>query len=207
MIVIIGQSRSGHNFVYNQFVSWNLGDRAVAKIEGYAPEQITDDLIQQTNPKVEVEFEKTYILVVRDFRNWLASYMMWIAKAKNIVVDEQHMDERIIVWQKIADEARRKTHFLEDKILCRYDPFKHLRAYRRMICSVTGGTYNEHLLNIISSQGGGSSFDRFKYQGKANKMNTDQRYKEILDTEHGRWYTEILKKYEERVNTSRAIVC
>jgi len=77
-----------------------------------------------------------------------------------------------------------------------YDQFCTDQDYRQEICKELGGKYTEERLDYVSSEGNGSSFDKFKYQGKGSQMKTRERYIQILDTEWVDIYQEMFNKYE-----------
>jgi len=54
--------------------------------------------------------------------------------------------------------------------------------------------YNEDRLNVIMPNGNGSSFDGFEYQDRANDMDTENRYKEMLNSPLWLQYWESLRR-------------
>lgn len=204
-LIIVAQSRSGHNFIYEQIQSWIPATTIVGKIEGYPPHAITEKLVIETNSQLKIDpgNERTYILVVRDFKNWLASYMMWMRRSRDKTVNNAHLNERIAVWTRIAEEAAQLTKFFDDKTVISYGRFKQNQVYREVICSVLEGRYTEGMLNHIPGQGSGSSFDGIHYQGIGNQMGTTQRHIQILRTSVGDWYREVMSANQQAQDLSR----
>jgi len=165
-----------------QVRSW-LSKDSVEKLEGMAPKLW------------EPSAADTWIIVYRDLFNWFASYMTWIVNAKNMTIDDDHMDERIQTWKKITEEACNVTNNIpfSDKLVCNYSMFKKSKSYRQHLCDKSGGTYSEVLLNHIPRDGNGSSFDGFRFQHRGLRMDTDRRWIQIMmNKELNKWYTACL---------------
>lgn len=193
-IYITAQSRSGHNFIANQLESWGLGP--IVKLEGYPPGYFTYELAKQINPHMnEPSKDDIHIIVHRDLFNWFASYLTWIiVPGHGIIVDDDHLDQQINVWKKIMQEAFGTTNFLTNKMVCDFNSFKNSQGYRMRLCLDLGGKYTEDRLNTIMPTSDGSSFTRFEYQGKANEMDTDHRYKLMLNSPIWKWYWDTLQR-------------
>ena len=58
-------------------------------------------------------------------------------------------------------------------------------SYRQNICKELDGKYSEKELNVVTSQGGYSSFDSDIFQGRAQEMKVLERYK-LLKMDEGK---------------------
>jgi len=203
--VIVAQSRTGHNFIYHQFLSWNTPDQ-VSRIEGYSPEDISEnqDLIFSHNNKHLKSIQDPsprYFIVIRDFENWLASYLLMKIGHKafdnetKAYKDPRAVDHKIRVWFDIYYEAIGSTNFLPNKTVIDYDEFRTSQAFRMEICKETGGIYTEDNLNSVPLGGSGSSFDGLDYQGRGSEMKTGERKEQIKGSFVEKYYNELLNKY------------
>lgn len=207
LYVIMAQSRTGHNFVYHNFLSWNP-DAPVARVEGYAPEAINYKLILSLNPELKIEGERdlVYFIVTRDFKNWLASYMMmwWGRRKKGIPVQDMELfyknvdlERKIRVWKALDDEAHSAINiYLSPIVPIHYSDFKQDTDYRKFMCGLVGGTYTEDKLDFVPQGGGGSSFNGKEFQNRGNQMKTDRRFEQITGSEIEDYYNYLLTKYD-----------
>ena len=80
-IVILGNCRSGHNFVIEQIKSWNPND-LIYNFEDVRPINYETSKLSMVNERqiFNPELETINIIVVRDLLNWWASYLKWIVK-------------------------------------------------------------------------------------------------------------------------------
>jgi hypothetical protein len=154
------------------------------------------------------------VLVVRDYRNWLASASVLAWRRIKRVPDGTEYEQRAKVemqreylsglinsWADLFREAIGETHHLEHGIPVRYEHFRADRAYRENICALLSGEYNETQLNYVPVNGGGSSFDGMQMMDCGSKMTTDRRHLEILEhpaAELYRWALEAHTTWEEK---------
>lgn len=206
-IIVIAQSRSGHNFIYEQICAWMPKGITIGKVEGYAPHEITEKLIHDTNHPKEMgpSDDRTYALVIRDFKNWLASYMMWMRKSGDKTVNNKHLKKRIAAWERIAEEAAGLTKFFDvtEKTTISYSRFVDQQHYRIGKCARLGGIFTNGMIKYVPEQGGGSSFDGMKYQWKGSQMTTNNRHEQIRITNIGEWYEEVLNVNQNAQELSR----
>ena len=107
-----------------------------------------------------------------------------------------HIDRKLDVYfDQLTDIFGADIVYNADLIVS-YPLFCKDEEYRRGICTLLGGKYNEDKLNHISSEGKGSSFDGLDYQGKASEMSTDRRSDMILASEHSEIYLKLLGENE-----------
>lgn len=115
------------------------------------------------------------ILLLRDPYNTLASLLhnhMAIENRKYRVP----MYNLKNLWLQYAREYLGKTNYLGDSIKISFNEWFQDKEYRMMISAWLGLDYNESGLNRVSNFGGGSSFDKLKFNGKAQHMKVLSRW-------------------------------
>ena len=136
------------------------------------------------------------IVVIRDFRNWVASCIQ-MALRDNIIIEEIINNEKIAIY---------KDHLLNyekpDCYFIKFNEWATNKDYRETICKDLGYTFTDAAKDQLSIFGGGSSFDDMKYLKNASQMDVNNRYKEL---ETHPYYEMILSKYEEVLKISDAI--
>lgn len=132
----------------------------------------------QTSPWVDCVPMRTAsrvypILVIRRFRNWLASLVVHasaIPTASHVAVYTQHLDA-----------IRKQTLPLPGFVVIRYDDWFSNRNYRRAIAAKLNIPFTDAGLNTVLRYGGGSTFDGKNYDGDAQHMNVLNRWKQVRD--------------------------
>jgi len=155
----IAVKRSGHVFVGNMIRSW-CGDAIYKDLEN-------------SDPYKEIAFGSpdTFVIQTRDLLNWWASYTQVKGKVNTRMVTK---------WWEIAKayhDCSFGTHM--DVVRVNYEDFFLSRDYREGVCKALGGEYHEAALNRVALNGGGSSFSRDKFDGKAQEMKVLERYKQV----------------------------
>ena len=84
-------------------------------------------------------------------------------------------------------------------MICIYDNFVADPEYRKAICSWVGGEYSEEQIDFVPSAGEGSSFDKFRKQGRGSKMKTLERYKLVLNSAINDLYISSLKRCQDAI--------
>jgi len=97
-------------------------------------------------------------------------------------------------WLILAKEFIGETNFLPQFVKVYYNEFFLSEEYRKSICDKVGGSYNDTVLNYVCKAGSYSTFDKDKFQGRAQSMNVLERYK-LWKPEHGEYLT-MLKEHE-----------
>jgi len=136
------------------------------------------------------------IVVIRDFRNWVASCVKMALRDNKIIED-------VINNEKVSEY---KDHLLNyDKPDCYYIIFNDWatsRLYRKAICNDLGYTFTDAAKDQLSIFGGGSSFTGMDYLKNASQMDVNNRYQEI---ETHPYYEMIMSKHEEVLKISDSI--
>ena len=111
---------------------------------------------------------KTCVLIIRDPYNTMASRLRRCDYIFN--VDEKAME----MWKKHAREATGKTNFIPNLIVVNYNAWCLSNLYRRRIEVQAGLSVCDSSVTRVS--GLGSSFDRRKFDGRAEEMNVMNRW-------------------------------
>lgn len=209
-LIIISNSRSGHNFIKINFLSW-LGvleeDDFYKSKNNYRGfkylnlENSTPYMLKQKmhSAGINPNSNNLILTVIRDYLNWLASYTLLCRDAmnrKNPYADFTMIDPSISLWVKLAKfifEEKNKNGIIS----VNYDCFRKREDYRKLLCSKIGGNYNENFLYKVTKQGFFSSFDGKKHKNNSLEMNLDERYLMILDTDEAQIYMDALRRNPE----------
>lgn len=180
-IMLMACCRSGHNFVHEQIKSWDVDKRLlIYNCEDMLPANYEKEkyAIVSQGLLLETQLETIKLIVVRDLLNWWASYLKWIAKAT--WVSPEKIKNAFTIWNAHVLEAN-IPRYMFPALYCEYDDFRTGLGNRIALCNkIDGCWYNEKMLNFVPSSGGGSSFDGTSVKG--SEMETDFRYRQILDT-------------------------
>ena len=201
--ILNANSRSGHNFVKENIMSWrneeNFYSSNYINLENVHPEDFKE---KTKNYELEKHPPLILILQTRDLLNWFASLIHFVSR-ENYWKSQPDIREKIkkhaLEWIAINKEFYSETSYLSDKwVRVIYDDFFKSREYRENICQqISGAEYNEKRLNVVTLNGGGSSFDSTDYQGKASEMLVLERYKQVREEHQHVW--KVLKDYPEAI--------
>jgi hypothetical protein len=129
----------------------------------------------------------SHLLVVRDPVNMLASR---IRKASQIAPNPAYplapgplMDRIVRNWKAHARELLGETSLLENKICVSYERWCEASDYRRAISERLGLRFDDSGFSRVSGIGGGSSFDRTRFDGAAAAMRVFERRELLNDAE------------------------
>lgn len=192
----IAPSRSGHNFVREQYRSWDKDEKMLLyNMENLHPKDFNERKKEYGYNGIiyNDELVTVNVLVTRDFLNWFASYIKWLAPKR--MVDSRKAMKAINHWSEITLEAFGETNYVPEKWRIVYDEFKDNTEMRKWSCYHVGGTYSEENLDLVVPAGGGSSFDGTDIKG--SEMQTDERWMQINETEFGGFYRRVLKESKE----------
>lgn len=143
-----------------------------------------------------------YILVVmRNPFNLLASVMAYRGRRGGWKLDPgRAMD----LWVQIAREHLGETNRLDglNSKIVNYDRWFVSEEYRRQISDFLDLEHTDAGLNRVSSYGGGSSFDKKRYHGKAQEMDVLNRWKVFADD---RVYLDFLKRRPKIIELAEKI--
>jgi hypothetical protein len=127
---------------------------------------------------------------VRDYLNFSASWFKYLIK-RNQAYRERKAQNVLDVWYALAREAAGATNYIPNNEILLYDLFVLSNEYRRQVCDMIGGKYNEVALDIVPNNGHHSSFDGNKFEGMGSKMHVTSRWEWYL-TEEGKEFKQYL---------------
>ena len=184
-ITTLSSSRSGHNFIVENIRSWFKGDFRHQNLENVLPERIEDYVV--------IGYK---VIILRDFRNWLASFHihLWDNVKLREGEYEMNMDRKVQAYWAIHNEADNPEYFTPRSIVY-YDEFVDSAAYRQNLCRNLCGEYSEKKLNHVPANGRYSSFDGDEFQDRGSEMRVTERHRQILETEHKDQYLKLLERY------------
>lgn len=179
---IIAISRSGHNFLKENIKAW-LPNSVIYDLENLFGCPDTDAAIL-----LKTDFN---IILLRDYLNNIASMCFLNINYENCLIS----------WKNLVFESFKKTNRIGKKIIVFYEDFKDNEDYRKNICNQICGNYNELKLNYVPNCNGNfSSFDKNKYKNNGTKMNTNSRWKQILNTKNKKLFIDIIKSNKNNIN-------
>jgi len=199
---ILCVSRSGHNFIVNNVMSWFPRKKLLHyNLENVMPHNVP---IQNLNGGIR-------LIVLRDFMNWLAS--LHVHLYDNIGLRDEtyygNIEHKLSVYEAQMIEAlgvnEAGANFAHATTVL-YDTFVRSEDYRRALCHKLGGQYSEKMLNIVPQNGRYSSFDGDKFQGEGSKMKVLDRFISIMETEHRDRYVQLIKDYQLEMELAYSIM-
>jgi hypothetical protein len=125
------------------------------------------------NPNLVVSDDFTHIILLRNPWNIAASQIRWSLDRVNY----NRVDRDMVVWNEYHDHyinQNSDTHFII------YDKWFGDIEYRKAISIELGTEFTDINKNKTALAGGGSSFDKMKFDGKAEEMNVLNRYEEMM---------------------------
>jgi len=123
------------------------------------------------------------ILILRDPFNLMAS------RYHSGRFDLQGWETNILdIWLEHAKEFLGETQYLRHRVCVNYNQWSEDESYRRLLSDQLNLRFTDEGFNSVPDFGGGSSFDRERYNGSASKMKTEDRWKRFSDDETFRRY-------------------
>tara|TARA_R100000008_G_C3563745_1_gene157830 strand:+ start:546 stop:1286 length:741 start_codon:yes stop_codon:yes gene_type:complete len=136
------------------------------------------------------------IVVIRDFRNWVASCIKMALRDNKII-------EEVISYEKIEMYHNHiKNFWNDDYYFILYNKWATDKNYREEICKYLEYFFTDAAKEQLSIFGGGSSFDALDYLKNASDMDVNNRYQEM---EKHPYYETILEKYQGTLRLSNRI--
>lgn len=115
------------------------------------------------------------IVFNRDIYNWMASYI------NSPGHENSEIDFHIDLWKQYIDAS------LDGKVNhVSYNRWIKDVEYRKQISHHFGLNFSDRFLGHVSRYGGGSSFDKYDFQGKAQTMDVLNRWK-LMENDHDYW--------------------
>ncbi len=176
-IAFYAMGRSGHFAIVN----W---------VKANYPGDVRPINCESSNLETQNETCDQHILVVRDPFNWLASWMKSVRGWRGRDMKAFRNDVR--KYKLHAYEAMGLTDQLPDAKVVLYDKWFQDAEYRRELAERLGMPTSENGLLRVATEGGGSTFDGHKFEGRAQEMKVltrwehlknDKEYCDLLDAE------------------------
>lgn len=121
------------------------------------------------------------LLILRDPFNLFASRMSWEGEEDRITLNfEGKLGKKVLIglWKSYAREYLGQTHYLKDKVIVvNYNRWFSDKNYRTELAEKLGLEFTDKDFRKVSTAGGGSSFDKIKYDGYADKMRVFDRWR------------------------------
>jgi len=139
------------------------------------------------------------VVIIREFKNWVASCVKMSQRDKKPVVEE-------ISQSTIKLYNNHITSYLEDQsperpVFILFDKWATDVEYREKVCEDLDLTFTDTAKEQLSIFGGGSSFDNMNFLKNAGVMDVTNRYKEMERDPYYRAYVsmnnEVLLKSKE----------
>jgi hypothetical protein len=190
MYNIFALPRSGHNFIIDCL---NLRHPSLVDLEGGRGRWTLFDRLDKS------KIDNKNIIIQRDLYNWLSSFLTHrkrISTIENKKIHNLHKEACIQSWYELSLECLRYTSYIKDPFIIKYNTFVSDENYKKSIYKHFNVEYNNMFLKV-AAHGGGSSFDRMKYNGQASDMSTMNRYDQID--------ADVRKEIEQLVMTNKML--
>lgn len=118
------------------------------------------------------------ILVIRSFTNMMSSRVRKAFTKQMAAYPKQMgpvLTQVVDTWKQHARSYLRLDLTAPNRVAILFDRWTESEDYRRAICDRMGLGFDDEGFETVSATGGGSSFDKVKYDGKASKMDVTNR--------------------------------
>jgi len=141
----------------------------------------------------------TYIIILRDVYNFLASYMRWREYTLNRYNHYEYYEDNINLWIRFATEILNEDSKFYPIL---FNDWFSDRRYREYISEDLDLNNSDPGINEVMPNAGGSSFDKMRYRGKASEMEVLTRYKTYMENE---LYVKLLNNFPEAHELNKQI--
>ncbi len=149
---------------------YSYEDYALAEVFSHKFEQKHDLYLGKTQDRYD-------LLIIRDPFNLLASRLK-----NNFLAVKSSQGNFVDLWLDYAKEYLGETNQLQhNKVCVNYNLWVNNRDYRQEIASKLDIEFTDVGIDTVHGCGGGSSFDGREFDGKANKMDVNNRWKHYLE--------------------------
>jgi hypothetical protein len=125
------------------------------------------------------------VLVLRDPRNLFASRIR-MTKRLDVAcfrTDDASIRHFVELWKSHAREFVGATTVLPRRVCIYYNAWCSSQEYRRSVSERLHLTFTDARFNLVSDEGGGSSFDGLEYDGKGSQMDVLNRHAQLTPEE------------------------
>jgi hypothetical protein len=166
------------------------GNRMYAVGGGYEDKSL-NEVIKFEQPLKEhaaIHSKKFFgVLIIRDYFNWLASAIKHGRTGNNLHIElwrEQARAAIDLVKLPAPKSSGRWCYRLpSDYIVVLFDYWVRDKKYRQDLAKLLDVGVDDVGVDDVPEYGGGSSFDRMEYQGKASEMEVTERWRLMLDND------------------------
>ena len=171
---MLNQELKNDTFKDVDFKMYNIEDLSLTK---YIQNGMDDFKQVKDNGKV--------IIILRDPFNFIASCLQRKINPPDAGATDvaDNIKKRLDVWVEHAKEACGETNKIDGTYFISYNDWFISEEYREKICEDLGIDFTDNGLNKVINYGSGSSFDREKYDGNAQKMKIMDRWENFKDNE------------------------
>ncbi len=165
----------------------------------YSFENVDLSLYTQIKQSPLLQGNTVSLCIIRDVYNILASSI----QSTFHKYFDKWMRNRIKTWIQYVREYRGETNYCSNKVMfILYNMWFSDVNYRKAICDLFNFSFTDRGFDKVSVRGGGSSFDKRRYDGEANRMNVLNRYKQMWNNKNF-WY--YLQEYPEIHTLNNAV--
>ena len=178
-------------------------DCLIYSYEDFPLEQIASDKFERNHDLYLGKSANRYdLLILRDPFNLLASRLKTSSKVSYFLSVNSQNQTMVDLWLDYAKEYLGETNYLKhNKICINYNQWFADIEYRRQIAEKLQMEFSDAGIDQVTGFGGGSSFERKQFNGKATSMDVLNRWQKVSDNpRYKEFFTnqEILK-YSERI--------
>lgn len=175
-------------------------------VEAVKPDTIIVTHEQSTIEDARIEASKhswftspKTIVIIREFRNWVASCVQMSHRDKKPVVEEINQASIKLYDNHITSYLKDQSP--ERPVFILFDKWANDVGYREKVCKELSLTFTDAAKEQLSIFGGGSSFDEMNFLKNAGGMDVTNRYKSMERDPYYRAYVnmnnEVLLKSKE----------
>ena len=126
----------------------------------------------------EVKDNCKNILIMRDPYNFIASCLQRLVDPPDAGATDvgKELPSRLKIWKKHANQVLKGNETSQPFYFISYNEWFSSPSYRKKICDDLNLVFTDSGMNKVMNFGNGSSFDREKFDGTAQKMNVLTRY-------------------------------
>jgi len=156
---------------------------------------------QGTEFYIDQHENRKIVFILRDPFNHFASITKKHIKKGQTGRDIPPQDKILALWEEYAREALGiKKYLPEDAVFINYNKWFLDQEYRQEISSQLGLEFADRWLNMVTKHGTGSSFDKTRFDGRAQEMNVLNRWEEFKSKKYfRRLFTPAVKEMSEEI--------
>ncbi len=159
------------------------------------------NIVAVDSPRKELDY---YILILRDPFNCFASQFMMEFNKSGLKVLSVDWRAKVETWKQHALEFLGDTNIVKNKLCVNYNEWFSSVSYRAKLSEFFNGNPNDTLLDMIPTEGGGSSFDFRRFNGRARSMTVLERWKQVDPLIYSK-YRDTLMFDPEIINLARRV--